>query len=126
MEHLRVVAPVSLHEFKPTGYKESMAAYEAELQPLIAARDAFWIKHGRENWAEKNQSAAQKAEKRMSEGKPFALPKKPEKWISASEKDEFERLAKAVRDHEATKPQSIKVMAPTDGEIEDLKVSLAR
>jgi len=124
MEHLRVVAPVSLHEFKPTGYKESMAAYEAELQPLIAARDAFWIKHGRENWAEKNQSAAQKAEKRMSEGKPFALPKKPEKWISASKKDEFERLAKAVRDHEATKPQSVKVMAPTDGEIEDLKVSL--
>lgn len=124
MEHLRVVAPVSLHEFKPPSYKAAMADYDAGLQPLVAARDAFWLKHGQANWAAQNQDAAKKAEQRAQDGKAFALPTNAEEWIPAAEKDEFERLAKLVRDHEATKPQTIKIMAPSDGEIEDLQVSL--
>lgn len=119
MEHLRVVAPVSLHEFEPAGYATAFTSFESRRKQLSKQRDAFWIAHAGDAWGKDNPKTAAKLN-----NEDFQLPKKPEKWVPKEYKAEFQRLEKLVREHEKTEPQKIKVMAPTEGEIEDLKVSL--
>ena len=119
MEHLRVVAPVALHEFKPKGYEQALAKYNAHRKQLLDDRDAFWRQVAQSAWlADKVPSAP------ANEAAPFQLPKQADKYVPKEHRKEWKRLKSAIADHESTTPQKIKVMAPTDGDIEDLPISL--
>ena len=119
MEHLRVVAPVSLHEFKPAGYDAAWAQFDRRRNELVAERDAFWKKVALPAWR-----ADKKNDKSSSSKEEFKLPKQADRYVPAAHKPQWKQLQAAIADFEATEPQKIKVMAPTEGEPEDLRVSL--
>ncbi len=119
MEHLRVVAPVSLHEFEYEGYAEELKAYQTKLRELQSKRDDFWRQHGLATFKKQNPTKAKELE-----GKAFKLPKKPESYLDEADRTQFERLQDQLKQHEKNKPQKTKVMGPTEGEVENLRVSL--
>lgn len=123
MEHLRVVAPVSLHEFKPEGYEEAFATFDSKRKELVKQRDEFWIRVAQSAWrADANRPG--KKNLNNSKERSFKLPKKADRYVPDSARDEWNKLKAELVRHEAMAPQSVKVMAPTDGEPENLRVSL--
>lgn len=131
MEHLRVVAPVWLHEFRPDGFDEELAKYEQQHQELVRARNDFWKAVASQAYhAEKPDQAGKQGE---SEAKgddkekaeqAFELPKNAERWVPEEQRERWKELQETLHQHEKTKPTPIKVMAPTEGEAEDLRVSV--
>ncbi len=121
MEHLRVVAPVALHEFEYDGYSQDIQAYEDRLVQLERERNAFWMEFAKPAYdSEQEDSQATDA----GSDDAFQLPKHPEKWVPKDRQDEWQKLVATIDQHQATKPEKIKVMAPTEGEPEDLRVSI--
>ena len=112
MEHLRVVAPVLIREFEPAGYTAAKAKYDAEYARRVSARDRFW--------RQVVPAEAQQA----TDPDHFQLPDKADDLVPAEHRARWSELRAAVQDHAKTEPRKIKVMAPSEGEPENLRVSL--
>lgn len=107
MEHLKVVAPIGIRKLKPTGYDEAFQVYEEKAKTLVAARDEFL-----------RAIVGEQFDKVVTDAK------KMDQAIPDDQKEIWHKLKLEIAEHEKTKPQREEIMAPTDGDAEDLRVML--
>ena len=105
MEHLRVVAPIGLHEFKPAGYDEALAEYDSRRKELIANRDEFL-----------RPILGDKFDKTIKDAK------KTRAAVPDDQQEKWKKIQAELAEHEKTRPSLEKVMAVKEGEPEDLRV----
>ncbi|MCA9214970.1 MAG: PSD1 domain-containing protein [Planctomycetales bacterium] len=105
MEHLRVVAPIGLHELKPTGYDEAFAKYSEQKATLEAERDAFLRPIFGDKFDELVKDNA-----------------KTDEAIPADKKDVWSTIKTKLTELEKTRPQLEKIMAAAEGEPTDQPV----
>ncbi|GIW99759.1 MAG: hypothetical protein KatS3mg111_3092 [Pirellulaceae bacterium] len=133
MEHLKVVAPVWIHELHPPGFAEQLAAFEKRRRELLDQRDAFWRQVAGPAYLAARSSENSEGNQQDDSGAPAAstsstyeLPEEKElaKWVPEEQRQRWEELQAAIAEHETTRPQPVRVMGPTEGDVGDIPISL--